>query len=235
MTERENILNELNAISTVVASIPRVNVYKVLEDYFSGIRAELQTRLIASNFYIAEKNMKVPQGYFESLPATILQKIKSEEPSEIEMLSTTVANIGNKNIYAIPQEYFEQLSFIKQTTKVVKIGTSSIFKYAAAAVVAGLLGFSFFTFVNKPATLSNENLAMVKAGNDILIKGSFDKELEVLTDKDLENYLSANGEDVNAALVASTIDDDDKLPDATDYFLDENTLDKFLKENNLKN
>ena len=179
--------------------------------------------------------MKVPQGYFESLPATILQKIKSIELSEIEMLSTTVANIGNKNVYTVPQGYFEQLSFIKQTTKVVKIGTSSIFKYAAAAVVTGLLGFSIFNYVNKPATLSNENLAMVKAGNDILIKGSFDKELEAITDKDLENYLSANGEDVNAALVASTIDDDDKLPDAADYFLDENTLDNFLKENNLKN
>ncbi len=235
MAERENILNELNAISTVVASIPRVNVYKVHEDYFYGIRAELQTRIKAANFYIPEKNMTVPQGYFESLPATILQKIKSVEHSETEMLSTTVANIGNKNVYTVPQRYFEQLSFIKQTTKVVKIGNASVFKYAAAAVVVGLLGFSIFTFVYKPATLSNENLAMVKAGNDILIKGSFYKELEAITDKDLENYLSANGEDVNAALVASTIDDDGKLPDATDYFLDENTLDNFLKENNLKN
>jgi hypothetical protein len=235
MTERENILNELSTISTVVAGIPRINVYKVHEDYFDGLRAELQARIIAANFYTASNNMKVPEGYFESLPTTILQKIKAAEKSEMEMLSPTIANIGNKNVYSVPQGYFEQLSFVKSTAKVVKMGSRSIFKYASAAVVTGLLGLSIFTFVNKPATLSKEDAMLVKAGNDIILKGSFNKELETITDKDLENYLSANGEDVSAALVASTIDEDDKLPDAAEYFLDENTLDNFLKENNLKN
>jgi hypothetical protein len=235
MAERENILNELNTISTVVAGIPRINVYKVHQDYFDGLRAELQARIIASNFNKQDNNMKVPEGYFENLPSAILQKIKAAEKSEIEILSPTIASIGNKNVYSVPQGYFEQLSFVKSTAKVIKMGSRSIFKYAAAAVVTGLLGLSIFTFVNKSTKLSNENAAVVKAGNDILKKGSFDKELETITDKDLENYLSSNGEDVSAALVASTIDEDDKLPDAAEYFLDENTLDNFLKENNLKN
>jgi hypothetical protein len=235
MTERENILNELTAISTVVAGLPRVNVYSVQEDYFDGLRAELQAIIIASSFYTTDANKKVPEGYFENLPNAIMQKIKAADTSEIEMLSPTIASIGNKNIYTVPKGYFEQLNFVQNTAKVVKMGSRSIFKYAAAAVVTGLLGLSIFTFVNKPATLSKENTEVVKAGNDIIKKGSFDKELETITDKDLENYLSANGEDVSAALVASTIDDEDNLPDAAEYFLDENTLDNFLKENNLKN
>lgn len=235
MTERDTILNELNAISALVAGLPRINVYKVNEDYFDGLRAELQARIIASNFYTEVNNLKVPQGYFENLSAAILQKIKVEEVSEIDLLSATIANIGNKNVYSIPQGYFEQLNFVKQTTKVVKMGSRSIFKYAAAAVITGLLGLSILTFVNKPTALSKENAAVVKAGNDILTKGSFDKELATISDNDLENYLSANGEDVGAALVASTIDDDSNLPDAAEYFFDENTLDNFIKENNLKN
>ena len=51
----------------------------------------------------------------------------------------------------------------------------------------------------------------------------------------MEQYLSQNGQDINAALVASSMDNEEgSLPDAADYLLDENTLNDFLKENNLK-
>jgi hypothetical protein len=234
MNEKEIILNELSSLSSVIASIPKVNVYKVHIDYFDGLRAELQARIIAANFYTAENKMEVPQGYFENLTSTILQKIKAEEQSELDTLPPTLAKIGNKNIYTVPQNYFDKVSFTKPETKVVKMGGRSIFKYAVAAVITGLLSLSVFTFISKTST-SNENAAIVKAGNEILQQGTFDKELATITDKDLENYLTANGEDVASALVASTIDDENKLPDAADYFLNENTLDDFLKENNLKN
>jgi hypothetical protein len=243
MQEREDILNELNAISPLVASVPRVNVYRVDENYFDGIRAELQARIIASNFIAPQNKLDVPAGYFENLPNNILAKIKSQENNpvftEMEELSPTIANIGNNNVYTVPQDYFEQLAMPSiASAKVVKMGSRSIFKYAAAAVVTGLLGLGIFTFVNKNAVQINgsevDSVVMAKA-NEIIQKKSFEKELENVSDEDLEQYLSQNGQDVNAALVASSMDNEEgSLPDAADYLLDENTLNDFLKENNLK-
>jgi hypothetical protein len=243
MLERENILNELHTISPLVASVPRVNVYRVNENYFDGIRAELQARIIASNFITPQQNVDVPAGYFENLPTNILAKIKAQENNivltEMQGLSPSIASIGNKNVYTVPQGYFEQLAIpINTSAKVVKMGTGSIFKYAAAAVVVGLLGFGAMKFIDSTKQhnkIDGQTAAIMKDANKILQDGSFDKELENISDKDLEQYLKEGGQDVHAALVATAIGDDTKLPDATDYLTDENTLDNFLDENNLKN
>jgi hypothetical protein len=240
MLERENILNELNAISPFVASVPHVNVYKVDENYFDGIRAELQARIIASNFTTLQNNFDVPADYFENLPNNILAKIKAQENNvvltEMETLSPTIANIGNKNIYTVPQGYFDQLAMpSKASAKVVKMGNRSIFKYAAAAVIVGLLGFGAMKFIANTKA-NNETRDVVKEANKILESNSFDETLASVSDKDLEKYLSQNGDDVNAALVAASVDDENiSLPDADDYLMDDNTLDNFLNENNLKN
>jgi ribosomal protein L12E/L44/L45/RPP1/RPP2 len=240
MLERENILNELIAISPLVASVPRINVYRVDENYFDGIRAELQARIIASNFTTPQNYFDVPEGYFENLPTNILAKIKAQENNivltEMQKLSPTIAGIGNKNVYTVPQGYFEQLAMPSiVTAKLVQMGSRSIFKYAAAAVIVGLLGFGTMKFIASTKS-NNETLAVVKEANKIIEMNSFDATLANVSDKDLENYLSKNGEDVNAALVAASINDDDiTLPEADDYLIDDNALDNFLKENNLKN
>lgn len=240
MLERENILNELNAISPLVASVPRVNVYKVDENYFDGIRAELQARIIASNFIAPQNKVDVPAEYFENLPNNILAKIKAQENNvvltEIETLSPTIASIGNKNVYTVPQGYFEHLAMSsKSSAKIVKMGSRSIFKYAAAAVVVGVLGFGAMKFIANTKT-NNETIAVVKEANKILEKNSFDATFASVSDKDIEKYLSQNGEDVNAALVAASINDENTtLPEVDDYLMDDNTLDNFLNDNNLKN
>ncbi len=240
MLEREDILNELNAISPLVASVPRINVYRVDENYFDGIRAELQARIIASNFTVPQNNFDVPEGYFENLPTNILAKIKAQENNpvftEMEILSPIIASIGNTNVYTVPQGYFEQLAMPSiATAKVVKMGSRSIFKYAAAAVIVGLLGFGTMKFIAN-TTVNNETHELVKEANKILETNSFDATLASVSDKDIEKYLSQNGEDITAALVAASIDDENTtLPEADEYFTDDNTLDNFLNENNLKN
>jgi hypothetical protein len=239
MLNRENILNELMAISPFVASIPKVNVYVVDVNYFDGIRAELQGRIIASNFIAPQNNFDVPAGYFENLPTNILAKIKAQENNEVfaemEALSTTIAGIGNKNVYTAPQRYFEQLAMPTiASAKVVKMRSRSIFKYAAAAVITGLLGMSIYTFVNKPLKPDVQTAALIKQANEIIKTNSFDATLSSISDKDIEKYLSQNGEDIDAALVAASTDNA-TLPEAADYLLDEKTLDNYLNENNLKN
>ncbi len=193
---------------------------------------------------IGNKNVySLPDGYFENLSRTVFSKGQKAAPNEVafEMneLSPLLVGIGNRNVYGLPQNYFENLQYTfeeKPVAKVVKFSMRSIAKYAAAAVVTGLLGIGIFTFVNNSVSVkpNAETAALIKQGNEIIKANTFDATLESLSDKELEKYLIQNGENIDAALAASTTDDAN-LPEAMDYYLDPNTLDNFLNENKLKN
>ena len=107
------------------------------------------------------------------------------------------------------------------------------FNYAVAASIAGMIGVGLF-FMTTSNTGEKNNLAsLLEEANVILKNGAFDSEMEKLSDDDIVNYLNLNGSDVNAALVAS-ISDDKKLPNEEEYLYDDQTLDNFLKEINIK-
>jgi hypothetical protein len=246
MSEREIILNELNEISPVVAQVPRVNVFSVDEGYFSGVEEELKARIAADSFYASQNAFTVPEGYFDNLAASVLQKIKGEEQpaSEIAALSPVIAGIGNNNIFTVPEGYFEQsiAPLAKEPAKVVRMSKMrSVFKYGIAAVITGLLGISVINVVNQehgttPATSTEQISSMVADANQIIKNGTFNNELNSISDQEIEQYLKQNGQDVNAAVVASAASDDaESLPEAADYLLDENALDDYLNKNNLKN
>ena len=283
-------------MSPAVADVPRLNVFTVAEDYFPGIEAELAARISADTFY-SQNTFDVPQGYFESLETSILEKIRAQENTlaenvsgsssilaaisnvniftvpqeyfdgleksilqkiraeenisvneEMNALSPLIAGIGKENIFTVPAGYFAQPGF-KETpapAKVVQMNPArsrSIFRYAAAAVITGLLGISIINITSKEqhikdpvgatAAVSNNNIQTLT--NDIVKTGSFDKELASLSDDDIDQYLKQDGQDVDAAKVAASANDDSKLPNAVDYLLNDNTLDDYLKENNLKN
>lgn len=244
MKLNEDILNELRTLSTVVADVPFLNVYVVDAYYFDGIEAEHKARIAADSLG-AHQKFTVPDGYFENLTTDILQKIKAAENeifSEINEISPIIAGIGNKNIFTAPTHYFEDVTFIdveKPAVKLVKMNSArSIFKYAAAAVITGLLGLGILNIANKTDVKLSENVsaqtaATIKTADHIIKTGSFDKELESISDEDIEKYLQQSGQDVNAALVAASTDDETTLPEAADYLLDENALDNYLKKKNL--
>ncbi len=211
-TENNELLDEMSQLSTTIAGIGNANVYSVSPTYFLAV-----SNTILQSIYASESN---------------------EVLDEMNKLSPTVAGIGNKNVYTAPQGYFDVLRFANTEAPVVRMqkqtAVRSFFKYAVAAVVTGLLGISVYTFVNKPLKPDVQTAALMKQADEIIKNNSFDAMLETISDKDLEKYLTNNGEDVNAALVASTAEDV-QLPNADDYLFDDKTLDNFLNENNLKN
>lgn len=247
MSEKEIILTELNEISPVVAQVPRVNVFSVAQDYFSGIEEELKARIAADGFYASQNIFTVPEGYFDNLAAGILQKIKGEDDSasaEIAALSPVIAGIGNRNIFTVPEGYFEQSMrpAAKEPAKVVRMGRMrSVLRYGVAAAITGLLGISVMNVIDQEHAPSepafSENVSAVVAdANKIIKNGTFNSELNSVSDQDIEQYLKQSGQDVNAAVVASAASDDAAaLPEASDYLLDENALDDYLNTNNLKN
>jgi hypothetical protein len=221
----DNILNkikaqddtaaELKALSPMLHSIPNKNVFTV------------------------------PQGYFENLADTVLNKIIDQDnaANELKELSPMLYSIQGKNVFTVPQGYFESLSADildkakPQQAKVVTMTrrrTTTILKYAVAAVFTGLVALSVYKFTGGPEVKTIELPGYVAEGQKI---NNVDEELAKVNDEDIIKYLQANGSDVDAALVANTIDEKE-LPTQEDYLTDDKALDKYLDNidlNELKN
>ncbi len=246
MNNREDILAEINGISPSVAAIPIVNVFIVDESYFTILPKAIMAKINVADVVDSSKNLLVPDGYFDSLPGNILKKIHALDNdviAELKEISPLIAGIDNKETYTAPAGYFNGVTFLnkqQERAKVIAINKPrSFFKYVAAAVITGLLGLSIVNIVDRNDTQNNiKTSAETVTGNTkpdtVLINGSFDEALQNVSDNEIEQYLKKSGHDVNAALVASSTDDVDKLPEATDYLLDENVLENYLKQNNLK-
>ncbi len=87
----------------------------------------------------------VPADYFE-------QSIDSVQSAaaEIAGLSPLLAGLDKSMPYKVPQGYFENLTLptAKRTATVVKMGARKWFRYAAAAVITGLIATMSVVFIN---------------------------------------------------------------------------------------
>ena len=252
MKHSPEILAELAALSPVVAQLPKGNIFRVPENYFLNFSESLLLKIAETGSLPAKEiiTQKVPDGYFENLADTILNKIK-EIPAEtakeeMYILSPVIAGIGNKNVFKVPEGYFENLISQKQITKepakVVTVNfRKRILQYAAAAVVIFLLGIALFNYNNKADTQIKNNLSQAKQTEAVMAKAqqiinenSFDEILNEIPEGEIENYLEQRGLDVQAALVASSIESNN-LPAPEDYLFNEDALSDFLKEQNISN
>jgi hypothetical protein len=252
MTSKEMISAELSALSPTVAAIPARNVFSVPDGYFENvgthILAYLKEETIGSLPVLATP-LHVPAGYFNALAGDILHRIKTGSTQtaveETAAVSSLVAGIGNRNVFAAPANYFHALpgtvmATLPMPAKLIPIKRNTgIIRYMAAAVITGVVGLSVFSVFNNRNSgnglllPANTSVIMADAGQ-IIKNNSFNQELEKVSDSDIEQYLAQNGQDVNAALVAASLDDNN-LPATEDYLLDENALNEFLNQANLIN
>lgn len=110
METRNDILNELKALSPVLAAMEKVNVFTLPAGYFEYLGADIMLGIETENglnhtIPVAD----VPVGYFETLSNSILSKIKAQE-TESNDLSPELKSIAGKNVYEVPQGYFDSLS-----------------------------------------------------------------------------------------------------------------------------
>jgi len=184
--------------------------------------------------------MQVPQGYFESLADTILNRIKAENTAapELKELSPMLYSIQKENVFTVPQGYFESLpdqilARVKpQQAKVVtmqRLTVTTILKYAVAAVFTGVMALGVYKFssITSPAA-GTAVTKTVTEGIEIAKTNKFDEELSKVSDDDIIKYLQADGTNIDAALVANKMDETE-LPSQEDYLTDDKALDKFLE------
>ncbi len=163
MLPNTEILLELSQISPALTNISRNHVYSVPLNYFDGLAGNILQQIkddIASQTLVSTVNpFSVPGGYFDLLPGAILGKIKQAQVSrnevqdELEETAPLLNTISRILPYQVPPGYFENFTVktsgkkvvVQPTSKVIKSSWfSRSYKYAAAAVIAGVVIVSTF-------------------------------------------------------------------------------------------
>ena len=115
METKTDILNELFSISPLIAGINRVNIFTVPQGYLDSIigtvLACLQEENTNTDLIYKNPSADIPKGYFDQLATSILNKIKTGETAaeEISNLSPFLHSIQNKNVFEVPDGYFESI------------------------------------------------------------------------------------------------------------------------------
>ncbi|MCY7420527.1 MAG: hypothetical protein LH478_02160 [Chitinophagaceae bacterium] len=167
MLANEEILLELSKISPALTTISRNHVYSVPLNYFDGLAGNILNHIkddIAGHaFGPASNPYALPANYFASLPEAILGKIKkqdvvSSEQDELNEIAPLLSTISRQMPYKVADGYFETfnvntISDTKaegKTAKIIKTGWfNRSYKYAAAAVTAGIVIVSTVLFAPK--------------------------------------------------------------------------------------
>lgn len=241
MTPGTDILKELEQISKAVAQINRKTTYTVPVGYFDTLHTVIMARIAAggneenSLLQVAGKEMPqaIPQGYFETLPDQILSKIKAQQvqtvAEELNELSPVLAGLSKTNLYEVPAGYFENLAdnMIQQTTietKVVSMFSRKIWlRYAAAAVVFGMIAFGINFLLQQPKAVG----PIVEIPT-IKTEAQFNQELVKLSDEEIISYLKLTVDSKDAETMAALVDET-QLPNEAEY-MDDAFLESFMKE-----
>ncbi len=246
MENRIDILNELKELSPVLAGMEKLNVFTVPDGYFASLSGDILASLKGEdnsliNSFAGQSSFEVPQGYFDGLADSILNKIRSQNAEnasgELRALSPMLYSIQGENVFEVPQRYFDSLTDTilarvkPEQTKVVtmRMRSSSFVKYAVAAAFTGVMALGVFKFTN---TGKDNTDSVIALGIQIANENKFDEELAKITDADIVKYLEATGSDVNAAVIANSVDENE-LPSQEEYLMDEKALDKYLNSINI--
>ncbi|UAY52356.1 hypothetical protein [Ferruginibacter albus] len=245
MNLNDDIRSELKELSPFIADMEKTNVFTVPDDYFSVLPETLLACVTDNNNTCVDnisKEMKaaVPEGYFDDLSNQILNRIKQQNESsdeEIKSLSPLLHSIKGEQVFRVPANYFQSLPDIvlaktkPQPAKVISMHKrNSFIRYAAAAVITGALAVGVYKFTGSNHT--GVQLASLDPTVETGIKMNqqqFDDALNNLPADAITNYLEKYGNDDDMAAISSSIDEN-ALPNADDYFIDDKTLDNFLEK-----
>lgn len=155
MSQKDNILEELKELNSSLAQQNPENCYRV------------------------------PAGYFDGLAAQVLGRIKAmntnDPVEELGALSTLLGSLDKKMPYTVPQGYFDQVvsAPIKtQPARIVSIGSRNWFKYAAAAVITGIIVLAGYIYMSGRTESGKKALAKVER----IVKKMDDAEKDKLMD-----------------------------------------------------
>jgi hypothetical protein len=237
------VLQRIKQEETVLSPILQQannNPYQVPTDYFNNLPAIILNRAKASTTENAKDELEIvspllgqiskkmpfstPAGYFEDLGENAIAGVQAIDfvNDALENNSPLMNGLKRVQVYEAPAGYFDQLPHqvlkavkAQQPARVVSMGfTRRVLRYAAAAVVAGLIITGGVFYLNRGGD-------KVTDGGDKPVLAA--TELDSISDEVLENYLenqtSAPAETPLAANVTTDLsasDMKDMLADVSD-------------------
>lgn len=174
MTQRDNILQELRELQSKLADHTPENIYSVPTGYFDGLVEQVLRRIrvldaenavdeLACLSPLLSKLSKkipytVPAGYFEEMETSLISSVSTGSQSakeELENLSSLLSGMKKEMPYSVPAGYFENLGDNRNSerarpeTKVVSLGSRKWIRFAAAAVVTGIIVTTGYFFLSR--------------------------------------------------------------------------------------
>lgn len=180
MTQRDNILQELKELESRLADTLPQNVYTIPAGYFDDLVARVLDRIKILEASTATEELNylspmlgkisrqipysVPSDYFETLEQNILQSVRESNQyqtakEELETISPLLSSLKKQTPYTVPQGYFDTLVPGKPAAKVISFTSRKWFRYAAAAVVTGLVVLAGFLYFGEEKTPGGKALA----------------------------------------------------------------------------
>ena len=142
---------------------------------------------------------RVPEGYFETLADVVLRRIRAMDADsaagELATLSPLLAGLTRETPYKTPAGYFEQLAVLNlpDTKKETPVRSMAfprrVLRYAAAAVVAGIIGITAF-YIFTPSRSTDNTVAVTTT--DTAPQQDILQEVATLSDDEMMRYIDGN-------------------------------------------
>ncbi len=177
--EATTALEELSVLSPAVSALPKQIPYTIPVGYFEtlpentmqlirgiGLSAKEETANLSPLLSGLDKQMPytVPQGYFKGIEERMLKAVTGAEQTakeELESISPLLSGLKKDMPFSVPQGYFENMAAAKpeekQTTKVISFSSRKWFKYAAAAILVGVIAITSVLLIKKDALDPDKN------------------------------------------------------------------------------
>lgn len=211
MTQSANILNELKELNSSLAGSDVQNTYTVPAGYFETLIAEVMSRIKALEAANAADELSylspllnnisrqmpyaIPAGYFEHLNKNIQHAVTSTYQTaqqETERIAPLLAGLKKENPYSLPKGYFENLASdiaakeIRTEANVISITSRNWLRYAAAAVITGLIFMAGFLLIKGNGEPGSGGKALANVSKDV-------KKLNDAQKAELIDFLDING------------------------------------------
>ena len=171
----KDIIQELSDLESSLAGINLQNIYSVPKGYFDGFAGQV-INLVRNDENLAwlsslpkESPYRVPAGYFEGLEERIMQAVQNHpdyqtSKEELESISPLLNSLNKRPVYSVPDGYFENFKSEteqkKPGAKVISITSRKWYRYAAAAVVTGVIAVtSLIVYKNNHKDAAGKTIA----------------------------------------------------------------------------
>ena len=254
MTQKDHILQELNSLDSSLAGQEPGNIFQVPVGYFDALAGTIMTRIKAMEAGTASEELNilspllaamskqtpysVPVGYFHGLEESISYAMQTGDGQDLETISPLLNGLKKQNPYTVPEGYFDTLTATAATTsakpvekaKVISMSPVRWMRYAAAAMVIGIVSVSSFFLLNKKKSIDPDtaSYAWVEKNMKQVSTDDINKFLELTDETTLVASKDATQEEIKIKELLKDVSDKEIQDFLSDTGLDELEEDDIL-------